>query len=162
MLLGQQHLSGNTSREKSPVVLTCISGTEEGWSRADPPIGGSETRVIRGWGRRQLRIDGTGGVIRGRRRRQPRIGGTGGGSCGSLGQGGAWLGKGRLAHSGSEWGEQGRTTTTDCRRGHQPSTVVGLNLETTRWVGGARLVRKVGESWTRRRAASRSRSWGRR
>jgi hypothetical protein len=42
----------------------------------DAVIRGSETRVMRGRGRRQLLIGGTGGMIRGRRRRQPRIGGT--------------------------------------------------------------------------------------
>jgi hypothetical protein len=72
MLLGQQHLSGNISREKSLVMLACISGKEEGWSRADPRIGGSETLVIRGWGEvtttdrrdrgRQLWIAGAGGA----------------------------------------------------------------------------------------------------
>jgi hypothetical protein len=44
------NLLGNTSREKSPILLACILGTE-GCSRADPRIGGSETRVIRGWGK---------------------------------------------------------------------------------------------------------------
>jgi hypothetical protein len=154
MLLGQQHLSGNTSREKSPVMLAASQGRRR--VGAEPIRGSAGAR--RAWlgdgGRRQLRIDGTGGCDYGKEEAAATDRRYRGRQLWIAGAGGAWLGKGRLAHSGSGWGEQGQTTTTDCQRGHQPSTVVGQILETTRWAGGARLVRRGGESWTWRRAAS--------